>query len=471
MDTKLKNHDWLITIISVIIQIIGVLIIFSVTYNPGNLQEFSEESIKQIIFVIIGLVIYFVLSRLDFSWLNNSSIILTLYGIMVGLLVYVKFFGQTIANTNRWINIAGFSFQPSEYSKLIIILLTCYIFASKKTFLIHRIKNIKFIKKIYYKIEESNYGLILMTESFLFAMPIVILINIQPALGNSIITFMLWFLTSFMILDKKKPILSLGLLLALYLLIANELFSFSLVENVIGVAAKDAGDVNYTVIFLVILGFIAFFRYFKPSIRLLFAGLIIVVIMISSTTLVWNNMLTNYQRGRIVTFFESPEAHPTTTGYQIIQSKVAIGSGMIFGKGYMAGSQSSLNVLTQAHNDFIFASYCEQFGFVGATLLLTMYLVLIIRVVMSAVRAGSDFGQFVGLSVALLLLLHIFINIGMNIGKLPVTGIPLPLMSSGGSSILVIIIALGFVQSVNSSKRPIDFADSLMLRSAKSIDE
>ena len=466
----MKNHDWLITIISIIIQIIGIFVIFSVTYNPGNGQTLSNETLKQIIFVILGLIIYFALSRLDISWLNNRSIIFLLYGIILFLLIYVKFFGETIANTNRWITIAGFSFQPAEYAKLVIILLTCFIFASKKTLVLHKIRNLKPFKKVYLKLEETNPGLLLVADSFIFVLPLIILINIQPALGNSIITFMLWVLTCYMIISERKIISSFLFSSLLLGLVLNELLKISLIDSEINISAKDPGDINYTVIIIVILIFIGFLRFIKPSIKVLFASLLFIVILISSITLVWNNLITPYQRGRVVTFFESPEAHPTTSGYQIIQSKVAIGSGMIFGKGYLAGSQSSLNVLTQAENDFIFASYCEQFGLVGATLLLLLYLILIIRVVMSAVRAGSEFGQFVGISVALLLLLHIFINIGMNLGQLPVTGIPLPLMSSGGSSILVITIALGFVQSVNSSKRPIDFADTLMIRSAKSVD-
>jgi rod shape determining protein RodA len=177
----------------------------------------------------------------------------------------------------------------------------------------------------------------------------------------------------------------------------------------------------------------------------------------------WNYGLTNYQKTRIETFLAGPESDPTGSGYQVIQSKIAIGSGMFLGRGFLQGTQSSLNVLTQAFTDFVFAAFAEQFGFVGTVIVLVLYLTLIIRVIKTGTEASSNFGKYVALGIALLLLLQVFINIGMNLGKLPVTGITLPLMSYGGSSILMTMICLGLVQSINTSRKSVDIADDLML--------
>lgn len=179
----------------------------------------------------------------------------------------------------------------------------------------------------------------------------------------------------------------------------------------------------------------------------------------------WNQLLGNYQRERVLTFIEGPEADPLGSGYQIIQSKIAIGSGQLFGRGFLQGTQSSLHILTQAHTDFAFASMSEQFGFVGALLLLSTYLTLLFRILKIAKETKIDFGRNMSFGVVGLLLIHIFINIGMNLGKLPVTGIPLPLVSYGGSSVLMTLIVLGLIQSVHASRRPVDMADSLMLTS------
>ena len=138
---------------------------------------------------------------------------------------------------------------------------------------------------------------------------------------------------------------------------------------------------------------------------------------------------------------------------------------MLTGRGFLQGTQSNLNILTQGFNDFVFATFSEQFGFIGSVLVLILYLIIILRIIKIAIESYNLFGKYLSLGVSLIFLLHVFINIGMNLGILPVTGIPLPLMSYGGSSILTILIALGLVQSVNSSKKAVDIADNLMVTS------
>jgi rod shape determining protein RodA len=469
---KFKNHDWSITIIAIIIQIIGILIIFSTTYDTKNINELSQETIKQILFCIFGLIIYFSLSFIDISWLENKNLILLLYGIIIALLLYVRLFGEEIANTHRWIKIGPMSLQPAEYAKLVIILMTSIIFTTKKSFIQKQLLKISRISKSVKNINIKFPNLFHVIDNLLIMIPILILILIQPALGNTIITTLLWLIALYIILPSKWIINSFfitsGILITLLAQFIN--FNIDLNKDIISFSTKDVGDIGYTTIFIILLISILVIKYLRPSMKILFSSMAIVGVVMFSSTIIWNFVLKDYQRTRIEVFFQGADSAKSEGGYQIIQSQVAIGSGMIWGRGYLSGSQSGLKILSEAYNDFIYASFAEQFGFVGSTLLLSLYSILIYRIIHAANQAKNDFGRYVCISVSILLLLHIFINIGMNLGKLPVTGIPLPLMSSGGSAILMTMIALGFVQSVNSSKRAVDFADNLMLTSTSRIE-
>lgn len=157
--------------------------------------------------------------------------------------------------------------------------------------------------------------------------------------------------------------------------------------------------------------------------------------------------LKDYQKTRILTLF-NPELDPLKTGYHTIQSKIAVGSGGFWGKGLMAGTQSRLNFLPEKHTDFIFSVYAEELGFIGVAILLTLYLALILKGLNIAFRAGDRFGLFVALGIVGSLSFYIIFNIGMTIGMFPVTGLPLPLLSYGGSSLITNFFALGLLLNI-----------------------
>jgi len=247
---KLKNHDWLITIIAIIIQIIGIFVIFSTTYNPANATQLSDETIKQIIFFIIGLIIYFGLSQMDISWLNNKTIILILYFLIIALLIYVRFFGENIANTNRWIRLGFFSFQPSEAAKLVTILISAFIFYTKETIIVHRLKSIKYISKLYNKAEQSFPQFILIIDNFILILPILLLILIQPALGNTVIIFLLWLLTIYTVIPERNKVSIFIFITAIFFLLISQFIDFKLVGQEFNILPKDIGDISYTIIIL-----------------------------------------------------------------------------------------------------------------------------------------------------------------------------------------------------------------------------
>lgn len=163
-----------------------------------------------------------------------------------------------------------------------------------------------------------------------------------------------------------------------------------------------------------------------------------------------------YQRARLEVFL-NPTADPLSTGYNVVQSTITVGSGQLFGRGLASGSQTQLNFLPSQPTDFIFAVLSEKMGFIGGILVILLFVALMLRGVVIASRAADRFGLFMSVGIVTMLLVHIVINIGMNIGLMPVTGIPLPFVSYGGTSLLVSLLAVGLLQSIAIRRKKIQF--------------
>jgi rod shape determining protein RodA len=173
--------------------------------------------------------------------------------------------------------------------------------------------------------------------------------------------------------------------------------------------------------------------------------------MAASAPLLWF-VLHDYQRQRILTLF-NPERDPLGAGYHIIQSKIAIGSGGVYGKGWLNGTQSHLEFLPERTTDFIFAVYAEEFGLIGILLLLGLYLFIIGRGLYLSSQAQTTFGRLLGGSLVLAFFLHMLINIGMVIGLLPVVGLPMPLFSYGGTSMVIMLAGFGMLMSIYTHRK------------------
>ena len=186
---------------------------------------------------------------------------------------------------------------------------------------------------------------------------------------------------------------------------------------------------------------------------LLVAGLrlrlvaLVVAVLAPAVPFIWQH-LKPYQQRRVLTFID-PDADPLGAGYHIIHSKIAIGSGMIDGKGFLSGTQNRLNFLPEQHTDFIFAVFAEEWGFIGAALLIGLYAVLLLRCFMVAARARDSFGVLVAFGLTAMIFCQVFVNIGMATGSLPVVGITLPFVSYGGSSLLACMLAIGLLMNIS----------------------
>lgn len=181
--------------------------------------------------------------------------------------------------------------------------------------------------------------------------------------------------------------------------------------------------------------------------RYIFIFLLVVILCLP---LLWH-MLREYQRDRLLVFL-NPNIDPLGAGYTVIQSKIAIGSGGLFGKGWLLGTQSQLHFLPESHTDFIFATFAEEWGLIGSTVLLFLYCLLIRRGIQVALGTSDNFGKLLAFGISLLLGIQVFINIAMNLGLAPVVGLPLPLMSYGGSSIVITFIALGILVNIDKTR-------------------
>ena len=178
----------------------------------------------------------------------------------------------------------------------------------------------------------------------------------------------------------------------------------------------------------------------------------VIALITASAPIFWNYLLHDYQRQRILTFI-NPETDPLGSGYHIIQSTIAIGSGGLYGKGWLNGTQSHLDFLPERSTDFVFAVFSEEFGFLGTLLLLAIYIVVISRGIIIAVNAQDTFSRLVAGSLTLTFFVYVFVNIGMVSGILPVVGLPLPLISYGGTSMVTIMAAFGILMSIQTHRK------------------
>lgn len=178
----------------------------------------------------------------------------------------------------------------------------------------------------------------------------------------------------------------------------------------------------------------------------------VIALMMAGAPIFWNYLLHDYQRQRILTFL-NPETDPLGSGYHIIQSTIAIGSGGLYGKGWLNGTQSHLDFLPERSTDFVFAVFSEEFGFLGTLLLLAIYIAIISRGIMIAINAQDTFSRLLAGSLTLTFFVYVFVNIGMVSGILPVVGLPLPLISYGGTSMVTIMAAFGILMSIHTNRK------------------
>ncbi len=391
----MKQFDWILFAALICLILFGEMVIFSASVlHLGEKSITYDYYIKQLFWIAIAAVLFMVV--LFIPQILIDMLIVPAYIFSLLFLLTVLFL-PAIKDVHRWINIAGVSFQPSEFAKFFTLLLIAKVITRK---------NLSEYKKILY--------------AFLIIIPPVLLILKEPDLGNALVLSvciipMLYYagVSLFIIFILMSPLLSI-------------LVGFSPVVWII-----------FDLILLLIL------LYHKLGI--VQAGFILAgnAFLSFLAPFFWKS-LRGYQQVRILTFL-NPSRDVLGGGYQIIQSKIAIGSGGILGKGFLEGTQKNLNFLPEQQTDFIFSVIGEEFGFFGCILLLCLLLVLIYRGFVILKKNKNLMKKTMIIGILSLIILEIIVNIGMNIGIIPVVGIPLPFISYGGSSLIINIIAITFL--------------------------
>ena len=406
------NVDWFAILTYIVLCVIGWFNIHAAVYDPLNptILDLDTNYGKQLIFIISALIIGFAILLLDSKVFTTFSPIF--YAITIILLILVLLIGRNVGGNQAWIPIGSFRLQPSEFAKFA----TCLLLA-------------RYLSSATIKVQEIRTQLV---AAFIILLPTA-LILLQPDAGSAL-TF------SSLILLLYREGLS-GYFLAIEGL-SILLFVLTVLYNkyiVLAGIIVCAGIIFY------------YYRKSKKMIKVTGFGVLFSILFIFSVDYAYNQILKPHQKNRIDVILGKVN-DPRGIGYNLNQSKIAIGSGGILGKGYLQGTQTKYNFVPEQSTDFIFCTVGEEWGFVGCFFVIGLYLFLLIRIINIAERQRSSFARIYGYGVASILFFHVFINIGMTIGLIPVIGIPLPFLSYGGSSLWSFTILLFILLKFDSNR-------------------
>ena len=444
----LANIDWVSILLYLLLVLIGWINIYAAVYdeNHSSILDISQKYGKQLIWIGAAFVLAFLVLLTDSKFFTTFSMVI--YGIMIFLLIAVLFFGTETKGARSWFEVGDFRIQPAEFAKFATNLAIAYVMSR------HNFKVMRFSS--------------LLTIGLILALPSGLII-LQNDTGSALVY------SSFILVLFREGLHGSILLLCF---VAAAIFIMALLYS------------PFTVLLVIIGGTLIAFYYYRHDIRelfqiILFIGcgfglfvlikwmfnllisdyyMLLTVYVITSITAIYpiykrkmKNMITllliswlcvgaapsvNYafdhlqphQQDRINELL-GIRVDPKGTGYNVTQSKIAIGSGGLLGKGFLQGTQTKLNFVPEQSTDFIFCTVGEEWGFVGSTFVIVLLAVFILRIIKLAERQRSSFSRIYGYGVASILFFHVAVNIGMTIGMAPVIGIPLPFFSYGGSSL------------------------------------
>jgi rod shape determining protein RodA len=362
-----KSFNFSLVILVTILVVFGIIAIGSAIHI--NLGEDASDRNSQIFFFSIGFILMLIVTFIDYNFIGKFYLLIYIFNIL--LLIAVLVFGTRVNDATRWIRIGGVGIQPSEFSKVMMIIAIAKLIDKKKDD----------INNIFVLIMVMVFGLI----------P-VLLIQKQPSLSASLVIVAILIIMIFVAKISYKYVITVGAL-------------------GIGGIAFVLWDIQ------------------------------------RQSPILVNKILRPFQITRILTIL-SPEAHTSTSYYQTQKSMSAIGSGQLYGKGLYQGTLNQLSYLPEPHNDFIFSVIGEEFGFVGCSVILGLLFLIIVKCIIIAVKAEDFYGRCIAIGIAGMFAFQTFVHVGVTTGFLPNTGMPLPFVSYGGSSLWTNMIAIGLVLNV-----------------------
>ena len=390
------NIDGLSILLYSFLVLFGIINIYASQYNDDStfMLDLSSRYGKQMFFSGISFFVGFIILIIDWKFFYSMTYIF--YSLTILLLIGVLFQGAITGGASSWFELGLFKFQPSEFAKFITALALAKYYNNINS------------KNISYRDRLKIYTIIIIP---------FLLIILQNDLGTAIVF-------SAFILVLYREGLS-GNILIFGLIIATLFALTLLIEKTILIS----------IISSIVLIVIIIYKKTKKNIFALLTIFTLIVSFIFSVDYIFNNVLAPHQRAR-VNIYLGIDIDPHGAGYNLIQSKIAIGSGGVTGKGYLNGTQTRFDFVPEQSTDFIFCTIGEEWGFLGSAIFISSFIGLLLRLLFLAERQRSNFSRIYGYSVATILFLHFFINIGMTIGLMPTIGIPLPFISYGGSSLM-----------------------------------
>ena len=392
-----SNLDWPTIFLFMALVTLGWLNIFAAIYDESANQtiwDLSFSSGRQLMFIAAAIVIVVAINIIDVRFYETFAYLF--YGLILLLLFLVPFIGKEVGGDKAWIGIGSFGVQPSEFAKFITALAVA-----------------KFIGSVGFKMDN------LRSQAILFALigfPII-LIQLQKDTGTALV------FTSFVLVFYREGMSPFLLIVGIC---AATIFILTLmVPNQIYLHGSIA---------VILIAVIAIGKKKLKRIAILTVGALLISGVIESVDYIVNDVLKPHQQNRVKVLI-NPDIDPLGVGWNVTQSKIAIGSGGFFGKGFLKGTQTKFDFVPKQSTDFIFCTIGEEFGWLGSLAVIGLFGALLLRVSFLAERQKSRFARSYGYSVACILFFHFAINIGMTVGLFPVVGIPLPFFSYGGSSL------------------------------------
>lgn len=450
------NIDWITVFIYVLLVFMGWFNIYASIYNVehGSIFDLSQRYGKQLIWIGAAFILAFIILLIETNFYVFFAYFIYLF--VVFLLILVLLVGSEVNGSKSWFNIGGLGIQPSEFSKLAVSLALAK-YMSTFDFKLHRLKSYFIIALIIlipvlFIILQKDTGSALVYASFIivlfreglsgvvlfFCMLVVLLFIFALVMSNLILNIALLSITLIVLFIINPRLKQFGFVLLFFgLSLGVIFFSDSLINT-------NFQPIDLFIIGSLTGGAVSIIYFAKKKIKdavtilLIFIG---AVFFSLSIDFIFNNFLMPHHQARINELL-GIESDPLGVGYNVNQSKIAIGSGGLLGKGFLNGTQTKFDFVPEQSTDFIFCTVGEEWGFVGSLVFISMFLALIIRVTLLAEKQRSGFSRIYGYCVALILFFHFMINIGMTIGLMPVIGIPLPFFSYGGSSLWSFTILL-----------------------------
>lgn len=405
-----QNIDSISLFLYILLLFFGWLNIYAAQYNDDSsiLFDLTTRYGKQLIFIGIACLIGFFILIIDWKFFDSLAYIF--YFLVIAALILVLFLGDITNGATSWFEIGKFKLQPSEFAKFSTAI------ALAKYFNTQYKNEKKWIKTI---------------KAYLIILIPFLLIVAQNDIGTGLI-----FLGFSLVLYREGMsgnILIVGLLLGI-------LFMLALIVH------PNTLSIVLSILAIII---ISISRKRKKEVQFISICWILAILYIFSVNYISKNLLSEYQNKRIHVLL-GQEIDPHGAGYNLIQSKIAIGSGGFFGKGFLNGTQTRFDFVPEQSTDFIFCTIGEEWGFLGCIIFISLFIGLILRILFLSERQRSNFSRIYGYSVASIFLIHFTINIGMTIGLFPVIGVPLPFISYGGSSLIGFTILLFIFLNLDS---------------------